>query len=331
MSLSQKQSKKDTKAGKNDDTKTNQKQLTLDASLDSNESGTEQLMLMELRRFRQESGDAQRQIQESQTRIEMSVTEIKHQIDALDERLSAVETRVSNTEDRSLRQERALAYLLSKEAKLAARQDDMENRLRRNNIRLYGIPEDAEGKEMIPFIINFFKSSLKLRDDMNIGLERAHRATTPKPKPAAPPRSIIVRFLDFHVKQKVLQQAWAQRNVEFEGKKIYFDQDSPDVQRKRKQVREVIKKLRERNIKAQAPYPAQVTVFLDTGIKTFPSLSEAQPILKELGVKAVVDERDVLERELLNDRWRIQGNKGCEGQMLSPKEIRMIMNSVDQC
>ncbi len=35
-----------------------QKQLTLDASLANSEPGTEQLMLTELRKFRQESGKA---------------------------------------------------------------------------------------------------------------------------------------------------------------------------------------------------------------------------------------------------------------------------------
>lgn len=71
------------------------------------------------------------------------------------------------------------------------------------------------------------------------------------------------------------------------GYKVYFDQDYlPEVQRKRKQVWELIKKLREKNIKAQSPYPAQLKVFLDTGTKVFPSLLEAQSLLKELGVVA---------------------------------------------
>lgn len=320
----------DTRTGKNDDPKTKQKQLTLDANFASSESGAEQLMLEELRKFRQESGEAQRQIKDSQTRMETSMTEIKQQIDTLEERLTTTELRVSNTEDRGLRQERALAYLLTKDAKLTAKLDDLENRLRRNNIRVYGIPEDAEGKEMIPFITNLFKSTLKLQEDMSICLERAHRAIAPKPKPTAPPRSIIVRFLDFKVKQAVLQQAWAQRDVVFQGRKVYFDQDySQDVQRKRKQVREVIKKLRERNIRAQAPYPAQLRVFLDTGIKTFPSLYEAQPTLQELGVEVDVDERDLLERELLQDGWQTQGRQGKKRLTLTPKEIKTIMRCAD--
>ena len=56
---------------------------------------------------------------------------------SLEERLTTTETRMSNTEDQGLRQERVLAYLLSKDAKLTARQDDLENRLCRNNIMEY--------------------------------------------------------------------------------------------------------------------------------------------------------------------------------------------------
>ncbi|KAL1250608.1 hypothetical protein QQF64_018404 [Cirrhinus molitorella] len=335
--MSQKQSKRDTKAGKNDDGKSTQKQLTLDASVANvvspeakTDTGGVAALLSELRKFRQESGDAQRDIIESQTRLETSMTEIKQQISQLEE-MTTVEGRVSNTEDKGIRQERALAYLLKRDTKLAARQDDLENRLRRNNIRVYGIPEDAEGKAMIPFITGFFKTALKLQEDLIISLERAHRATTPKPKSSAPPRSIIVRFLDLSVKQVVLQQAWKQRDIEYQGKKVYFDQDySPEVVRKRKQVREVIKKLRERNIKAQALYPAQLKIFLETGVKTFGSLGEAQSTLTDLGVTVDLDDRDKLERELLRDSWSTQGNQRKRGFSLSPGEIRDIMKSVEQ-
>ena len=56
-----------------------------------------------------------------------------------------------------------------------------------------------------------------------------------------------------------------------------FDQDLQEEKRKR--VQEVIKKkkLKERNIKAHSPYPAQLKLFLDAGVRVFPSLLEAQP------------------------------------------------------
>jgi hypothetical protein len=76
--------------------------------------------------------------------------------------------------------------------------------------------------------------------------------------PGSPPRSIIVRFLDFRTKELVIQEAWKHRGgVIYKGQKIFFDQDyTSDIQKKRKQVREVIKQLKEKNIKAQSPFPA---------------------------------------------------------------------------
>lgn len=330
MSANQRQNKKDTRSGKQDEIKSNQKQLTLEASMANGSNNDESELLVELRKLRRENGDAFQETKQSLNRLETSVGEIKQQMEKLNERLTTVEHRVSNAEDRSIRHERALGYLLRREARLTAKQDDMENRLRRNNIRVYGIPEEAEGKEMVPFMVEFFRTTLTLKDDVEIKLERALRAMAPKPKTKASTRSIIVRFLDFSVKQAVLQQAWKQRDITFQGQKVYFDQDySPDVQRKRKQVREVIKRLREKNIKAQSPYPAQLKVFLDTGVKVFPSLLEAQSFLKELGVAAEIEERDVLERELTQDTWTTQDNRRKRKQLLSPTEIRAISERLD--
>lgn len=330
MSTNQRQNKKDTRSGKQDEIKSNQKQLTLEASMANGSNNDESELLVELRKLRRENGDAFQETKQSLNRLETSVGEIKQQMEKLDKRLTTVEHRVSNAEDRSIRHERALGYLLRREARLTAKQDDMENRLRRNNIRVYGIPEEAEGKEMVPFMVEFFRTTLTLKDDVEIKLERALRAIAPKPKTKASTRSIIVRFLDFSVKQAVLQQAWKQRDITFQGQKVYFDQDySPDVQRKRKKVREVIKRLREKNIKAQSAYPAQLKVFLDTGVKVFPSLLEAQSFLKELGVAAEIEERDVLERELTQDTWTTQDNRRKRKQLLSPTEIRAISERLD--
>lgn len=62
---------------------------------------------------------------------------------------------------------------------------------------------------MVELVKTVFQSTLKLLGDLNIELERAHRALTPKLKDsAAPPCSIRIRFLDFKVKQTILLQAW---------------------------------------------------------------------------------------------------------------------------
>lgn len=64
-------------------------------------------------------------------------------------------------------------------------------------------------------------------------------------------------------------------------------------------------------------------------MKVFPSLLEAQSFLKELGVAAEIEERDVLERELTQDTWTTQDNRRKRKQLLSPTEIRAISERLD--
>lgn len=186
-----------------------------------------------------------------------------------------------------MRHERALRYLLEREADLTGRCEDMQNRLRRNNLRIYQVPEGRKGENTAKFVMELLASVLQLPADMDIKIERAHRALAAKPKDStAPPRSIIVRFLDYAVKDAILRQAWSQKEVLYNTKRIYFDNDySPELQRKRAQVRDVMKQLKMKNVRAQCIYPAQIRIYLETGLKTFPTLADAAPLLWDLGVK----------------------------------------------
>ncbi len=99
MSANQKQNKKDTKNGKQDETRPIQKQLTLEANVGrANANGgnwKDSELLAELKKLRQENGNAFRETKQSLNRLETSVGEIKQQMEKLDERLTTVEHRVS--------------------------------------------------------------------------------------------------------------------------------------------------------------------------------------------------------------------------------------------
>lgn len=93
----------------------------------------------------------------------------------------------------------------------------------------------SEQGDVVEFVKDLLPKVLRLPPDLDIKIERAHRSLQVKPTgPAAPPRSIIVRFLDTVVKDIVLQQAWSKEQVMFQDKRIFFDQDySPELQKKR--------------------------------------------------------------------------------------------------
>lgn len=150
------------------------------------------------------------------------------------------------------------------------------------------------------------RSTLKLPETLDVRIKRAHRLMSASGArgDGAPLRAIIVRFLDYYVKEQILRQAWKQRIITFQGNNIYFNQDyTNETQMKRMQVREVIKKLKEKNIKAQSPYPAQLKLFLETGTKTFNTLTEAAPVLKEMGIEVKVKQADSLWSKWTRDSW----------------------------
>ncbi|KAK1899283.1 LINE-1 retrotransposable element ORF1 protein [Dissostichus eleginoides] len=227
-------------------------------------------------------------------------------------RVSGEEDSVILAEIRKLRNEHTEAANDNKEAlarldnvfkEMVERTALLEQRVVNAEERL-GDTEDRTARLERGFISGFIRSSLQIPAEVDIRIERAHRSLLAKPKEnTAPPRAIIVRFLDYRVKEQVIQQAWKQKTT-YEGRTIYFNQDyTNEVQKKRKQVRDVIKKLKDKNVKAQSPYPAQLKVFLASGTKLFTTLTEAAPMLRDMGIHVQEEERDELQRLRTQSSW----------------------------
>ena len=85
---------------------------------------------------------------------------------------------------------------------------------------IYVIPEDAElrSKSVVAFIDEWLKDELSL--ETNLQIQRALA-----PKTIQPPRSIILNFHQFNVKEMVLKEAWGKKTVKLGESRIYFDHD----------------------------------------------------------------------------------------------------------
>lgn len=104
---------------------------------------------------------------------------------------------------------------------------DLEGRSRRNNIRIFGLPEDTEGNSVIKYVEQLLKTELQLPEEMTLQIQRAHRALAQKPGPNTTPRSIVVNFLQFETKEMILTKAW-QKKIQVGNKQI-FDYDYPET------------------------------------------------------------------------------------------------------
>lgn len=175
---------------KNDSSKLNQQEATDNASAEAK-------ILAELEKLRSENREGHNQTKMSLKKLETSMEDLKGEMTKLEKRTKEAEDRISATEDDGRRYERAICYLLRRERDLTARCEDLQNRTRRNNLRIYRVPEGSEGKDVKKFVAEMIQSVLKPMPDVNMQIERAHRSLASKPRdPNATPRSLIVRFVD---------------------------------------------------------------------------------------------------------------------------------------
>lgn len=182
----------------------------------SNKCQSDLKLLEELKKLQKENQDGRNHTKMSLECLEQALADIKDQMAEHEERIEQVEERVSTAEDTTMQHQRVLRYLVHCDKDLSAKCDDLQNRLRLNNIRIFQIPEGSEGKDTVKIVKELLQKALKIPPEMDIKIERAHCSLGPLPKDStAPPRSMIVRFLDAAIKDEIIRQAWSQEKVFF--------------------------------------------------------------------------------------------------------------------
>ncbi|KAM3836051.1 tudor domain-containing protein 15-like [Diretmus argenteus] len=116
--------------------------------------------------------------------------------------------------------------MIQLQEQLSSRLTDQENRARRQNIRLFGVPEGSEDNTTVTaFLEEMFTSQLELNPSTDLNIERAHRALVPKPTDIKRPRSIVAKFMSYKTKEEILKLAWAKKGLTWKGNRINIDND----------------------------------------------------------------------------------------------------------
>lgn len=148
-------------------------------------------MSMDVREFKGQS-------KESFTRLETSVDGLSAQLTKLEKRVVDAEECITTAEETTAVHGKAIGFLLQREAEIFERCEDLQNRHRRHNLRLYQVHEGSEGRDMVAFIKKLLPTVLTdlPLTEADIRIDRAHRALMPKLKENDPPRSIVIKFAD---------------------------------------------------------------------------------------------------------------------------------------
>ncbi|XP_074134381.1 uncharacterized protein LOC141548952 [Sminthopsis crassicaudata] len=116
--------------------------------------------------------------------------------------------------------EKTVKYLIGKTT-------DLENKSRRDNLRIIGLPEKCEEKKSLDTI---FQEIIKencpdiLETEGKIDIEKIHRSPTERDPKIKTPRNIVVKFKNHQTKEKILEAA-RKKQFRYGGSTIRITQD----------------------------------------------------------------------------------------------------------
>lgn len=240
----------------------------------------------EVKEVKQGISDVRREVKEefdrfrreTDSKFEGMNADMKTQHDNMEE----AQTRIAELEEWQTEAKSEMLTMTAQTQRMQEKMTDLEGRSRRNNIRIFGIPEGTEENSTGKYLERFLTTELELPSDTPLQIQRAHRALAQKPPPSAPPRSMIVNFLQFETKEMVLSHAW-KKKIHVGEKRIFFDHDyATEVVQKRKEYGAIKKVLKEEQIRFQTPL-AKMRIHWATGVKTYDSAEDVTRDMEKRG------------------------------------------------
>lgn len=193
------------------------------------------------------------------TVIRADTTELKNSVSALQTRMDEVETRLSNVEDNANNMANDNTRLTERVDQLWQRIEDYENQSRRNNVRLVGLKEGKEaGSNMNDYVRKILRDGFK-RDGDEFEIERSHRSGGPRKDDNLAPRMILVRFLRYTARQKVLTAAKKAKGLKWEGCTLSMFEDlTKERSDQRRRFFPIMKTLWQHQVKHTLAHPANL-------------------------------------------------------------------------
>lgn len=144
------------------------------------------------------------------------IQEVRGEVSTLTERVTSGEASVTSLTDRVAALEQVRDQQRDAAITLQLHLEDMEDRSRRNNLRLRGIPETTSQDSLGDTVREIFRTVLG-EPTLEIELDRVHRALGPRSDDPTRPRDVVCRLHRYTIKENILRRAWEHGDVELEG------------------------------------------------------------------------------------------------------------------
>uniref|UniRef100_A0A3P8SL04 L1 transposable element RRM domain-containing protein n=1 Tax=Amphiprion percula TaxID=161767 RepID=A0A3P8SL04_AMPPE len=211
-----------------------------------------------------------------------NLKEIKDNIRKTNNRIDEAEKWIVETEQRIQNLEETTLELMELQKQVQTRMMDLEGRVRRENVRIHGVKEGAEGnaQSMTTVVENLLGEKLDLPPSFELKLERAHR--------------VLLLTYEHGIeelisKEELIKIAWQKKCFMYEERKVFLDHDyAPEILRKRKEYMEAKKVLREKNIRFQTLFPAKLRVFYEGEMRLYNTAEEGMKDMVAPGLQVDV-------------------------------------------
>lgn len=198
-------------------------------------------------------------------------------------RIGESEERISQTEEDVTALQRKVKKLEEITSSLRNKVQDLEDRGRRSNLRLVGLPEKTEGSDTCAFLENWLPKILTDTFDHAPVIERAHRIGQIHPNRPTTPRPIVMKFLNYKDKEKCLRAARRLKELQYDGKHVSLFPDlSTETRQQQRQFDGVKAQLRDKGIRYGMIYPASLIVTHADRRHIFKSVPEAEDFIRSV-------------------------------------------------
>ena len=172
---------------------------------------------------------------------------------------------------------------------LCDRITEQEDRSRRSNLRLVGLPEKSEGSDMCGFLEKWLQDTLGEGFTVPPIIERAHRIGPFKPKSTSP-RVVIMKFLNYRDRETTLRTARKTTEVRYENQRVAFFPDlSAETRKLQQRFNGVKTQLRALNIRYGMLYPSHLIITHNDKRRIFKSVAEAEEFVQEISSQTCGD------------------------------------------
>lgn len=178
-----------------------------------------------------------------ETALRWEIVGIKQEMAEVIARVSSLETDTSALRQGVSAVQATYEEVTDQIAQLHLLIDDLENRNRRRNIRIRGLPEATRQADLKLTVTAIFNDFLERPTETPVAIDRVHRTLGPRDPTEDRPRDILCCLHNYSVKEDILQRAWRRGNIDFDGAQITL---LPDVSRRTLQMRRCLKPLLEK-------------------------------------------------------------------------------------